>query len=66
MVKKATKGIFFTTAKFIESTRQFISQLILIDGEETAELGGSTTITYDLKHLDSGSGWLLKNLFFNC
>jgi restriction system protein len=60
----ATKGLFVTTAAFTNEARQFAKsqhsvQLVLVDGEQLAELmiefdlGVSTEKTYDIKKLDS-------------
>ncbi|MCS6960526.1 MAG: restriction endonuclease [Pseudanabaenaceae cyanobacterium SKYGB_i_bin29] len=61
--KKATKGIFITTSRFTASAKDFIrqvsNQIMLIDGEDLAELmidhdvGVTTTVTYTLKRIDS-------------
>lgn len=59
----AHKGIFITTSRFTEDARSFVSKvnskIVLIDGEELAELmidngiGVSTAATYEVKRIDS-------------
>jgi restriction system protein len=59
----AHKGIFITTSDFTDDARSFIakvnSKIVLIDGAELANLmiehgiGVATTVTYDLKRVDS-------------
>jgi len=61
--QRAKKGIFLTTADFSREAREFASRIeskiILIDGEELAELlidfdvGVSTANVYQLKKIDS-------------
>ena len=61
--QRAKKGIFLTTADFSREARDFASRIeskiILIDGEELAELlidfdiGVSTVNVYQLKKIDS-------------
>ena len=59
----AHKGIFITTSRFTDDARSFVakvnSKIVLIDGEELAELmidngiGVSTAATYEVKRIDS-------------
>ena len=60
----AVKGIFMTTSQFTKEAREYAaglrnSKIILIDGEELAELmidqdiGVSTAATYEVKRIDS-------------
>ena len=59
----AHKGIFITTSSFTSEARGFISRvnskIVLIDGDELAELmidhsiGVTTMVSYDLKRIDS-------------
>jgi len=59
----AHKGIFITSSRFTDEARQFTSKvnskIVLIDGEELANLmidygiGVSTTVTYEVKRMDS-------------
>jgi restriction system protein len=64
--KKARKGVFITTSNFTESAKTFVkdiestgSKIILINGEELAELmidynvGVSIATTYEIKRIDS-------------
>jgi len=62
-VKRANKGVFITTSNFAKSAMEYVErigkQVVLIDGEELAELmidydiGVSRTATYEIKRLDS-------------
>lgn len=59
----AHKGIFITTSKFTNDAKAFASKvnskIVLIDGDELAELmidhgiGVTTTVTYEIKRIDS-------------
>lgn len=59
----AHKGIFITTSQFTSDARAFVSKvnskIVLIDGEELAELmidygiGVATAVTYEIKRIDS-------------
>jgi restriction system protein len=59
----ASKGIFITTSKFTEDARSFVgkvnSKIVLIDGDELAELmidysiGVSSAAVYEVKRIDS-------------
>ena len=62
--KKASKGIFFTTSRFLQTAKDYIKDLadcrvILVDGPALAELmvkynlGVTIRSTYHIKHLDS-------------
>ncbi len=61
--KKATKGVFLTTAKFTGEARTYAQQsnfnIVLIDGEELTKLmidynlGVSTSETFEVKKVDS-------------
>lgn len=62
-VKKANKGVFITTSNFAKSAKEYVEkigkQVVLIDGEELAELmidydiGVSRIAAYEIKRLDS-------------
>jgi len=61
--KRARKGIFITTSAFTSNAREYVSyiesKIVLIDGEELAQLmidhglGVNTVSTYELKKIDS-------------
>ncbi len=61
--KRAHKGIFITASRFTEQAREYAANIdmkvVLIDGKKLAELmidhniGVTTTMTYDIKALDS-------------
>ncbi|MGI9036168.1 MAG: restriction endonuclease [Pyrinomonadaceae bacterium] len=61
--KRARKGVFITTSDFTKEAREYVamidSKIILIDGEELAELmidynvGVSVATTYEIKRIDS-------------
>lgn len=61
--QRASKGIFITTSRFTAEARQYVasigSKVVLIDGEQLAELmidhdvGVSTAATYQVKRIDS-------------
>lgn len=62
--KKASKGIFFTTSRFLQTAKDYVKDLadcrvILVDGPALAELmvkynlGVTIRSTYHIKHLDS-------------
>lgn len=61
--KKARKGIFITTSTFSKQAREYVSlldsKIILIDGEQLAELmiendiGVSRVVSYEIKRVDS-------------
>ncbi len=61
--RRANKGIFITTSKFTNEAREYVqnisSKIVLIDGEELAQLmidhgvGVSTVTTYEIKRMDS-------------
>ncbi|MGI8468544.1 MAG: restriction endonuclease [Pyrinomonadaceae bacterium] len=61
--KRARKGVFITTSDFTKEAREYAamidSKIILIDGEELAELmidynvGVSVATTYEIKRIDS-------------
>ena len=61
--KRAKKGVFITTSEYSREAREFAShiesKIILIDGDELAELmidfnvGVATEATYEIKRLDS-------------
>lgn len=61
--QRATKGIFITTSRFLESAKEYVKtitkKVILINGDQLAEfmidygLGVSTSTTYDVKKIDS-------------
>lgn len=63
LAKKAKKGIFITTSTFPKSALEFVSQIepriILIDGEQLAQLmleynvGVSVKETYEIKRIDN-------------
>ena len=62
-VKRANKGVFITTSDFAKSAKEYVEkigkQVVLIDGEELAELmidydiGVSRIAAYEIKRLDS-------------
>lgn len=62
-VKRANKGVFITTSNFAKSAKEYVErigkQVVLIDGEELAELmidydiGVSRIVAYEIKRLDS-------------
>jgi restriction system protein len=63
-VQRASKGIFITTSRFTEEAKSYVSQIgsskiVLIDGEQLAELmidhdvGVSTVSLYPVKKLDT-------------
>jgi len=62
-VKRANKGVFITTSNFAKSAKEYVEkigkQVVLIDGEELAELmidydiGVSRIAAYEIKRLDS-------------
>ncbi|MGW8180520.1 MAG: restriction endonuclease [bacterium] len=61
--KRARKGVFITTSSFTSNARDFVSRIdskiVLIDGEELAQLmidhniGVNTVNTYELKRIDT-------------
>lgn len=61
--KRARKGVFITTSSFTSNARDFVSKIdskiVLIDGEELAQLmidhniGVNTVNTYELKRIDT-------------
>lgn len=61
--KRAKKGVFITTAKFSDDAKRYVEaidpKVILIDGRTLAELmidhglGTTTTVSYDIKRIDS-------------
>jgi restriction system protein len=61
--KRARKGVFITTSDFTKEARDYVamidSKIILIDGEELAELmidynvGVSVATVYEIKKMDS-------------
>lgn len=61
--KQANKGVFITTSNFSSGAREFVksiaSNIILIDGEELADLmidynvGVSVSVSYEIKKIDS-------------
>jgi restriction system protein len=61
--KRARKGVFITTSDFTKEAREYVamidSKIILIDGEELAEMmidynvGVSVATTYEIKRIDS-------------
>jgi restriction system protein len=61
--KRARKGVFITTSDFTKEAREYVamidSKIILIDGEELAELmidynvGVSVATVYEIKKMDS-------------
>ncbi len=61
--KKANKGIFITTSRFVKNTKDYIDKvggnIVLIDGEQLAQLmidygvGVSRVANYEVKKLDS-------------
>lgn len=61
--KRARKGVFITTSSFTTNAREYVSmidsKIVLIDGEELAQLmidhniGVTTVSTYELKRIDS-------------
>ena len=61
--QRAKKGIFITTAAFTSNAKNYVSKIdskiVLIDGEELAQLmidhniGVNTFNTYELKRIDS-------------
>jgi restriction system protein len=61
--KRAKKGVFITTGKFSEEARDYVKSIdpkvILIDGKSLSNfmidfnLGTSTSVTYEIKKIDS-------------